>query len=865
MRSEPDALTPEQAFAAFRRRGDVRALAAAFDATAPELLRVAAFLVPRDDVEDLLHETFGAAMARGAAYDASRPLLPWLLGILANEARTLRRRARMRRRDREAPAPTAERDPVAAASDRETEAAFATALQQLGHDDAVLLRQHLLDDQSCREIAERAHKPAGTVRTQVARAMGELRRRLPVGLAVAPGFADVAPRALANVRARVLAGAPVIAVAGGLWLRMRWWFAGVGAAASLVAAVLFAQRTEPNATSPLVAAIRECAVPAHGDEAAPEPTVSAAALPTQREPVPIAAAAWLLRGVVRTSTGEPLPGAVVRCHLLEMGPVLTESTTDAEGRYELDLGFWRDRPPLDRSGHSVVAVAEAPGRNTVTHFADLPSVAVEGPLLLVHDFVLHPYLTLRGRTVDRFGRPVPAKILGVGTTPDEPLHAIATADEQGRFRLVLTDGVPRLRVVAMHAVAGRSKVEVDLPASGEGDAGDVVLAPGHAIAGRVALLDGTPVPGIEVYVRGGLRLDGDLPQVGPDYWYFDMRTDAEGRFATNRSILDRWAVRVGGTLGLREDFVARNGERWLAAEVDTVDLVLDGVRLDLTWSDPEGRLLLPCATHIVVFAADAGDAALAARGGDAAALRRALADETMRAPHVVVPRGAFVWLRADASSSFGVDELVQMPMRNGPFAVDLRLAEAPATLLTVRARFADGGVPEHFTCSVQPQAGASLRAFDVLRSGPGEVHGRCAVGPVRVEIAAYPDTFDEVVESRALVTEAGRENELDLVLLRRGRIRFVLRDASAPDRATDDGLDGEVTIGAVRAGRFFWLTDTMEYWGSPPLGHPVESMAMVPVGRHDVRFEFLGYQPVTMAFDVTEQAPEVVPVWLQPR
>lgn len=869
MRSEPDALTPEQAFAAFRRRGDGRALAAAFDATAPELLRVAAFLVPRDDVEDLLHQTFGTAMARGSAYDASRPLLPWLLGILANEARTLRRRARMRRRDRDARSPAAARDPVAAASDRETAAAFAGALQELSHDDASLLRQHLLDDLSCREIAARAHKPAGTVRTQVARAMGELRRRLPVGLAVAPGFGDVGPRALANVRARLLAGSPAIAVAGGLWLRARWWLVTFCATASVAAVVLFAPRTEPAATGPVVADVGGHVVPAHGDgstAAPPTPVVAS----TQRESMPAAAPAWRLRGTVRANTGEPLPHAVVRCQLFEMGPVVAEAPTDAEGRYELDLAFWRDRPPLDRSGNRLVAVAEAPGRDAETHFASLPSLPVAGPLLLAHDFELAPYVTLWGRVVDRFGQPVPARLNAFGVGPDEPLHAFANADDQGQFRLALREGLPRVRIDARHAVAGRSRFEVELPPGGERDLGDVVLAPGHAIRGRVALLDGTPVPDIEVNVRGGLRVDDGLPQVGPNYWYFETRTDDEGRFAANRSVLDRWEVYVTGPLGMHEDFVIGHGGRWLPAEADTVDLRLDGVRVDLSWSDSAGRSLLPRATQVVVFAADAGDAAAAARGGDATALQRALADEWTRAPHVVVPRGAFVWLRADASGGFGADELVQMPMQNGAFAVDLRLAETPATLLTVRARFADGGVPADFTCSVQPQAGASLRAFEVLRSGPGEVHGTCAVGPVRVEVAAYPETFDKVVESRVLVTEAGRENELDIVLARRGRIRFVLRDASAPDRVTDEGIDGEVTIGTVRAGRFFWQGGTTEsasidYWGSPPLGHPVESMAMVPVGRTDVRFEFEGYQPVTLAFDVTEAAPAVVSVWLQPR
>ena len=40
---------------------------------------------------------------------------------------------------------------------------------------------------------------------------------------------------------------------------------------------------------------------------------------------------------------------------------------------------------------------------------------------------------------------------------------------------------------------------------------------------------------------------------------------------------------------------------------------------------------------------------------------------------------------------------------------------------------------------------------------------------------------------------------------------------------------------------------------------------MVPVGRHEVSFEFAGYERTTMVFDVREPASEVMQVWLQPR
>ncbi len=66
--------------------------------TAPELLRVAAILLPRDEIEDAVHDTFVVAMTRKQAWDEQRPLLPWLLGVLANEARSRRRRRRQQQR-----------------------------------------------------------------------------------------------------------------------------------------------------------------------------------------------------------------------------------------------------------------------------------------------------------------------------------------------------------------------------------------------------------------------------------------------------------------------------------------------------------------------------------------------------------------------------------------------------------------------------------------------------------------------------------------------------------------------------------------------------------------------------------------------
>ena len=91
-----DANSIETLFDRFRCQADGKALAQVFDRTAPELGRVASYLAggDLDRAGDLLQQTWLTAITRAANWDQSRPLLPWLLGVLANHARSGRRAAR---------------------------------------------------------------------------------------------------------------------------------------------------------------------------------------------------------------------------------------------------------------------------------------------------------------------------------------------------------------------------------------------------------------------------------------------------------------------------------------------------------------------------------------------------------------------------------------------------------------------------------------------------------------------------------------------------------------------------------------------------------------------------------------------------
>ena len=857
---------PDRAFAKFRSSGDPRALASAFDATAPELLRVAAFLVPRSEVEDVLHDTFVAAIARDAAYDPSRPLLPWLLGILANEARARRRRSRMRERERHARPPAAGPDPAVVAQRREAEATFVAALETLDRDDAALLHLHLRDELTCAEIASRLGRPAGTVRTQVARAMSELRRRLPVGLAIAPGFGATNSSCLPTVRSRVLAragefSAVPVGSSGRILLR-----AFLGVAAVAVFAIVAIEPWNAPAELPPVRVAAEARVRA-ASSIVEAPRSAPTEILVERDEVRAAPAPWVLRGHVRSAAGVPLREAAVRFHRFRTDPTIVDVPVDRDGRYEIDLSCWRDRSAIDRTNHEFLAIAGAAGHGVLVHGAKIPLHAEPtAPLLLEHDFVLPSSATIRGRVLDASGTGVDAKVLVFSTDPEEALLVTAVAASDGTFRVAIDEGPSKeVRIDALHPNGARARRTIRTEPANEVDIGDLVLARGAPVSGRLLLADGTAVANHEVTLRGGVVTDGGLPVVGPDFWYVSMRTDTNGAFTAIRPSDARWSLRVAAdAMGLGADVFS--SERWFDAQQSHADVVLDAVLVPLAWWDDEGHRLLPAPTSVTVFAAGDGDAARAAQlGGPAAADRSTIGSTFTRAESLLVPPGAFLWLRADTALGSGFDHLVQVPSRATVFPVDLRFEPAAAARIRLVARFADGGVPAELRYDGLALPGASARRFEVLERRPGEIVGVGAVGPVRLRVSAYPEFFDateEVVEASLV---AGGETVIPVTLARRGRIRLWLRDVAAPDRVCEAG-DGEIRVGSVRLGRFFAETASgRQHWGSPPLGRVVDARALLPVGEHSLRVDLAEFEPVDVVVTVRDGEPEPTTVWLTRR
>src|SRR5262245_45039033 len=159
----------DRPFDRFRSKGDVAALAEVFDATAPELYRVAVHLT-RDlhEAEDLVQSTFLAAIENRNAYDARRELMPWLVGILTRTAAWERRKSsRVLAPDNlEKPLPAS---PAGEAEATEFSDAVRRAIEHVSPPYREVLISHLQAGKSPQEIAVELGRAPGTVRVQLHR------------------------------------------------------------------------------------------------------------------------------------------------------------------------------------------------------------------------------------------------------------------------------------------------------------------------------------------------------------------------------------------------------------------------------------------------------------------------------------------------------------------------------------------------------------------------------------------------------------------------------------------------------------------------------------------------------------------------
>jgi RNA polymerase sigma factor (sigma-70 family) len=171
------------------RRGDLDAYEVLVARHTALAYRTAALLGAGDDAEDVVQEAFVKAFGKLRLFRGDSPFRPWLLAIVANEARNLQRSRR--RRDalalrvaaRAEPADRVTDGPADTALAAERRAALLAGLRALDDRDREVLVCRYLLDLSEAETAQTLGWRLGTVKSRTARALARLRTRLGPGLA----------------------------------------------------------------------------------------------------------------------------------------------------------------------------------------------------------------------------------------------------------------------------------------------------------------------------------------------------------------------------------------------------------------------------------------------------------------------------------------------------------------------------------------------------------------------------------------------------------------------------------------------------------------------------------------------------------
>jgi RNA polymerase sigma factor (sigma-70 family) len=167
------------------RDGDVRAYGDLVERYRDIAFRTA-YLVTRSaaDAEDAAQEAFVKAYYALGRFRTQSPFRPWILRIVANEARNRVRSARRReglvlRVAEDRPSGGAAPSPEAAALERERDEALLAAMATLSEPDRQIITCRYLLDLSEAETADTLGIRRGTVKSRLSRALGRLRAVLP--------------------------------------------------------------------------------------------------------------------------------------------------------------------------------------------------------------------------------------------------------------------------------------------------------------------------------------------------------------------------------------------------------------------------------------------------------------------------------------------------------------------------------------------------------------------------------------------------------------------------------------------------------------------------------------------------------------
>ena len=515
----PDAAA--QLMRQFQQTGDRAELERALLLCAPALRRAAVRLAGASDADDLLQECYLIAIRRSATFLPDLRLLPWLLGILNNVARSHHRRGGMLRRGSPSNSDDAvdeatlvgdEPEPATAIDRQEWQRRVVAVAEGLAEPYRTVVLEHLCAETPLVLLAERMGRTPSTVRSQFHRGLQELRRQLPppmlggliAVLAVRDGRAMTATmptdgKPPLRSRLPMLLGCGLMAAL----LSMPWW-----SSTPLAAPATLAPTT--------VGAVNAAASP--GGDAS-----RLAVADDERIAAPSATRALRLR--FRSATGSAAADLTVWCDpdyvrgrtVPQVHTNWRSARTDADGIVVFEL---------PKHTTSAVRLHEL----AVLQFLPPGAADVDWELTAPPGHMVH------FECVDGDGRAVADATVFAGGSRGErsPMLPVARSDAHGRgtLRTVLDRTFlhaiapghrisPRLQVERSHDPNQRVTARFELPASE------------RSVRGRVLAQDGQPLAGAVVAVW----LAND-DRRGPVY----LVPDAAGSFATEHLPRGNWAA-----------------------------------------------------------------------------------------------------------------------------------------------------------------------------------------------------------------------------------------------------------------------------------------------------------------------------------
>lgn len=170
----------ETRLAARAAKGDTEAFGALIELHEAMARRVAyAILEDREDADDAAQEGFLSAWKAIARYDPGKAFRPWLMQIVVNAARDLRRRRRVRTADSlDNVSPASRDDPARRATDLDLGVRLRAALATLPERQRLAVVMFDAEGYAQAEIAAMLGIPEGTVKSDVFHGRRALRRVL---------------------------------------------------------------------------------------------------------------------------------------------------------------------------------------------------------------------------------------------------------------------------------------------------------------------------------------------------------------------------------------------------------------------------------------------------------------------------------------------------------------------------------------------------------------------------------------------------------------------------------------------------------------------------------------------------------------